>query len=80
MRKTINEKLLRSLRPPATGRLVVRDVVVPGLRIRVTPRGAKSWSVVYKIVGDRVSDKTGRPRTGSQKRITLASTRTRTPT
>ena len=71
MRKNINEKVLRSLRPPAKGRLVVRDVVVPGLRIRVTPRGAKSWSVVYKIVGDRTSDKTGRPRTGSQKRITL---------
>ena len=71
MRKTINEKLLRSLRPPPTGRLVVRDVVVPGLRLRVTPRGAKSWSVVYKIVGERVSTKTGRPRTGAQHRITL---------
>jgi hypothetical protein len=34
MRKTINEKLLRSLRPPAKGRLVVRDTVLPGLRIR----------------------------------------------
>ena len=71
MRKTINEKVLRSLRPPTTGRLVVRDVVVPGLRIRVTPRGAKSWSVVYKIVGERTSDKTGRARTGAQHRITL---------
>ncbi len=71
MRRNINEKVLRSLKPPAKGRLVVRDRTLPGLRIRVTPRGVKTWSVVYKMAGERTSKITGLPRTGSQKRITL---------
>ncbi len=71
MRRNINEKVLGSLKPPAKGRLVVRDRTLPGLRIRVTPRGVKTWSVVYKMAGERTSKITGLPRTGSQKRITL---------
>lgn len=44
---TAVEKLL----PPATNRVDVYDSDVPGLVLRVSSTGAKSWSFTYRIVG-----------------------------
>jgi len=45
---------VKQLVPPATGRTVVYDAKVPGLIIRMTPTGAKSWYVYRR-------PKNGRP-------------------
>lgn len=45
------------LRAPIKGRLEQRDSVVPGLRLRITHTGSKSWSVVYKVDGEEVDPK-----------------------
>ena len=37
---------------PANGRLEIADELCPGLILRVTPKGAKSFSVIYKVVGE----------------------------
>lgn len=42
---------IRSLRPPEEGRLEVSDETVPGLRIRVTPKGKKSWMYEKRVKG-----------------------------
>jgi integrase len=59
MATKLTDKLLRSLKPPAAGRLVILDVAAPGLRLRVTEKAAMSWLVRY------------RPRGQAQKAVTL---------
>ncbi len=70
-KKRLTEQMLERLRPPKTGRLEVGDDITPGLGVRVSPGGAKSFSVVYKVPGEGGVSSTGRPLTGPQHRITL---------
>jgi hypothetical protein len=37
--------------PPARGRAEYFDASFPGLALRVTDRGVKSWSVLYRLHG-----------------------------
>lgn len=39
------------MRPPANGRREIHDTVRAGLSLRVTDKGAKSWSVLYRVDG-----------------------------
>lgn len=72
MKKYITEAALERMRPPAEGRVELGDTVVPGLMLRVTAGGVMSWSVLYKVRGEGgLSQKTGRPLRGAQRRITL---------
>lgn len=72
MKKYLTEVALERLRPPAEGRVELGDTVVPGLMLRVTENGVKSWSVLYKVRGEGgLSPRTGRPLRGPQRRITL---------
>lgn len=72
MKKYFTETALERLKPPPTGRVEHGDTVVPGLMLRVTQNGVKSWSVLYKVRGEGgISQKTGRPLKGTQRRITL---------
>jgi len=59
---------------PKNGRLEITDELCPGLILRVTPKGAKSFSVIYKIQGGGGVTPAGRLLTGKQHRITLGST------
>jgi len=52
----------------------IEDEVCPGLLLRVTPRGVKSFSVIYKVPGEGGTNFNGRLIVGSQHRITLGST------
>ena len=40
------------MRAPATGRVDCFDTVLPGFMLRVTDKGSKSWSVVYRMPGN----------------------------
>src|SRR5207248_1485346 len=40
-----------SLKPPTTGRLEIVDTGAPGLVLRVTAKGAKSWAIRYSPKG-----------------------------
>src|SRR5258708_6721748 len=59
---------------PPSGRMEIEDEVCPGLLLRVTPRGVKSFSVIYKVPGEGGTSANGRLIVGSQHRITLGST------
>lgn len=45
MKRDLSDAWLRSLAPPPSGRIEVRDALVPGLILRVTHRGVATWSV-----------------------------------
>ncbi len=63
--------MIERLRAPAGGRLEFLDDVAPGLVLRVTERGTRTFSVIYKIAGGGGFGANGLPRSGRQHRITL---------
>jgi integrase len=50
-RETLSDLKVRSAKPPETGRRDLWDALVPGLSLRVTSNGHKSWSVVSRLRG-----------------------------
>jgi hypothetical protein len=48
-RVNLTERRLRTVRPPATGRLELLDAVCPGLYFRMTDKGVRSWSMLYRF-------------------------------
>ena len=59
------------MRPPVSGRLEIGDLVVPGLTFRVTDKGVRSWSLLYRILGEGGETATGIPKRGKLRRLTL---------
>jgi integrase len=53
MAKRLTDKYLKSLKPPASGRLVIPDAAAPGLSLRVTATGAQSWLVRFRPRGQK---------------------------
>ncbi|WP_448580678.1 integrase arm-type DNA-binding domain-containing protein, partial [Thermaurantiacus sp.] len=47
----LTDAKIAGLQPPATGRLEVPDKLVPGLRVRVGPSGAKAFTLRARIAG-----------------------------
>ena len=45
---------------PRSGRVEIEDEACPGLLLRVTPRGAKSFSVIYRVPGEGGTSAKGR--------------------
>src|SRR5712671_1105545 len=53
-KQTLNDRGLKALKPAAPGkRRVVQDAVVPGLAIKVTDRGHKSFVLIKRYPGSR---------------------------
>ncbi len=73
MATRLQDQKIKALRPPTEGRLEVKDSLVPGLMLRVTPRGVKSFCLVFKVPGEHPDgpSKTGMPRCGKSHRMTL---------
>lgn len=59
---------------PPSGRIEIEDEVCPGLLLRITPGGVKSFSVIYKVPGEGGTNRNGRLLAGKQHRITLGAT------
>src|SRR5262245_5158876 len=47
-RRIINDTSIRSIKPPATGRVDYFDDVTPGLSLRVTSNDVRTWTVFYR--------------------------------
>jgi hypothetical protein len=45
---------------PAGGRIEIEDGACPGLLLRVTPRNVKSFSVIYRVLGEGGTSPKGR--------------------
>lgn len=74
MIKALTDTYLRSLKPPASGRLELADQSCPGLEFRITKAGARSWSYRYRAP---VSGKLSRVTIGPYPEVTLAEARER---
>lgn len=48
-KRRFTDQMFERLRPPTGGRVELGDEIVPGLVLRVTPSGIKSFSVIYKV-------------------------------
>jgi hypothetical protein len=60
-KKMFTEAGRERLRAPDRGRVEFGDSVVPGLMLRMSETGVKSWSVLYKVKGEGgASPRTGR--------------------
>ena len=46
--RRFTEQMVERLRPPEAGRVELGDEICPGLLLRVTERGVRSFSVIYK--------------------------------
>lgn len=51
MRKKLTEVAVNKLAPEEGRRLEVFDTLTPGLALRITENGKKSWSVMYRVAG-----------------------------
>jgi integrase len=73
MRPRLQDAKIRAIKPPATGRIELRDTNPPELMLRVTARGVKTFCIAYKVKGEHPHgpSKTGKARVGKQHRITL---------
>jgi integrase len=71
-RTTLSDQAYERLSPAAFGtRNVYVDKLVPGLELRVTDKGRKSWSLLYRVRGEGGLSKAGRPKRGPMRRLTL---------
>lgn len=59
MQKLLTEAAVAKLKPDPSKRLEIHDEVVSGLRLRISPRGKKSWSLMYKVAGAALDGKRG---------------------
>ena len=71
-RRALTARTVASIKPVPGKRLEIFDDEVPGLALRVTPQGAKSWAVLYRHRGRR-----RRLTLGSLDVLTLAQARER---
>ena len=68
-RKILPDQGVTRLRPPKDRRVDYADKFVPGLILRITPHGVKSWSLLYRITGERGTE--DHPLKGKQRRLSL---------
>jgi integrase len=71
MAKELNDLALRNVKPPASGRLEIRDSEVVGLVLRVTPNGAMTWSVRTRTKDGKQT----RPKLGAYPSMGIAAAR-----
>lgn len=77
-RDTITDKAIARLKADPGKRIEWADTVVPQLRLRVSDKGAKHWSVIYRVSGAGEGGKKGpmrRMSLGDYPRVTIAKAR-----
>ncbi|MEQ8663117.1 MAG: integrase arm-type DNA-binding domain-containing protein [Gammaproteobacteria bacterium] len=74
MRKRLTEITVTRLKAPDSGRLEVHDTITSGFGVRVTPQGARTYFVLYRVAGDR---KLRRLTLGDARKLKLADARQR---
>jgi integrase len=74
MKRLLTDALVRSISPPASGRLELADIRCPGLALRITPAGVRSWCFRFR---DSRTAKTTRSTIGKYPDVKLAEARER---
>jgi len=74
--RRLTDRYLQTVTPPSTGRLEILDAEAPGLVLRVTPNGVRSWAIRYRLKGQAQR----RATFGSYPAVSLSDARTRAKT
>ena len=53
MQLRLTEKNIPKLEPPKVGRIEIADALFPGLTLRITETGKKTWTLLYRVDGAR---------------------------
>jgi integrase len=70
-KKLFTPQLIERLRPEKGRRVEIMDSNCPGLVLRVTENGVRTFGVLYRVVGRGGTGGRGRPLMGPQQRVTL---------
>jgi integrase len=70
-KKLFTPQLVERLRPEKGRRIEVMDSNCPGLVLRVTENGVRTFGVLYRVAGRGGQGERGKPLFGKQQRITL---------
>jgi len=62
MRRWLTDAMVKNLAADPNQRQEVQDAVMAGLRLRVSPSGIKSWSVMLRVAGERADGARGKNR------------------
>lgn len=73
-KRCLTAQMIERIGLPDQGRLEIADAVAPGLILRVTERGVKSFSVIYRVPGECGVSVHGRALASRQHRITWGRT------
>ncbi len=57
MKQELSELFVKNLKAPADKRLEVTDTKIPGLTLRVTPAGKKTFSFAYRMPGNKTKQR-----------------------
>src|SRR5262249_22324868 len=68
----LTDAFVRSVKPPASGRLEISDLRCAGLALRITPNGVKSWAFRFR---DRTTGRPGRATIGQYPAVGLTAAR-----
>ena len=72
MQRPLTDAFVRSVKPPASGRLEISDMRCVGLALRITPNGVKSWAFRFR---DRTTGRPGRATIGQYPAVGLTAAR-----
>jgi len=72
-KKRLTVEAVEKIKPPKSGRLELPDAIVPGMSLRVTSKGQKSWAMLYRVAGEGGEGKNGCALRGKLRRLTLGS-------
>lgn len=64
VKRRLTEQTVERMGSPAKGRLELGDELCPGLVLRVSEHGARSFSVIYRVPGEGGTSPTGRALAG----------------
>jgi integrase len=68
---SLTDTHIRKLRLLETERIDLGDGKVPGLMLRATGKGTRTWSLLFRVKGEGGKSPNGRLRPGKQRRMTL---------
>jgi integrase len=68
---SLTDAQIRKTVLPKDGRCALGDGRVPGLMLRMTGKGAKTWSLLFRVRGEGGKSPNGLPRRGQQYRMSI---------
>jgi integrase len=72
VQRPLTDAFVRSVKPPASGRLEISDLRCAGLALRITANGVKSWAFRFR---DRTTGRPGRATIGQYPAVRLTAAR-----